>query len=167
MIVIGIDPGKSGGLVVINSDEVIPEKKVSLHKCPSSTHGMSAILRQAKSSAWIDEQDIHIAIEKVWAFPTDARSSAFKFGVNYGMWLGIIGSLNLPFMEVPPQTWMKAYEKLPKDKKERKKAIKDIATNILHDMFDNKQRVTYAVSDAALIALWCLERKKSYAIDER
>ena len=167
MIVIGIDPGKSGGLVIINSSEVIPEKKVSLHKCPSSTNGMSAILRQAKSSAWIDEQDIHIAIEKVWAFPTDARSSAFKFGVNYGMWLGIIGSLNLPFMEVPPQTWMKAYDPLPKEKKDRKKAIKDIAIDMLSDMFNNEQRVTYAVSDAALIALWCLERKKHCEMDER
>ena len=153
MIVIGIDPGKSGGLVVINND------KVSLHKCPSSTNGMSAILRQAKSSAWIDEQDIHIAIEKVWAFPTDARSSAFKFGVNYGMWLGIIGSLNLPFMEVPPQTWMRAYDTLPKDKKDRKKAIKDIAIDMFNDMFNYNKRITYAVSDAALIALWCLERK--------
>ena len=159
MIVIGIDPGKSGGLVIINSDEVIPEKKVFMHKCPSSTNGMSAILRQAKSSAWIDEQDIHIAIEKVWAFPTDARSAAFKFGVNYGMWLGIIGSLNIPFMEVPPQTWMKAYDPLPKDKKDRKKAIKDIAIDMFNDMFNYNKRITYAVSDAALIALWCLERK--------
>ena len=155
MIVIGIDPGKSGGLVVIKGD------KVSLHKCPKSTHAMSVILRQAKADAWIDEHNIHIAIEKVWAFPTDARSSAFKFGVNYGMWLGIIGSLNLPFMEVPPQTWMKSYNPLPKDKKDRKKAIKDIAIDMLRDMFNNEQRVTYAVSDAALIALWCLERKKN------
>ena len=154
MIVVGIDPGKSGGLVVIKDD------KVSLHKCPKSTHAMSAILRQAKADAWIDEHDIYIAIEKVWAFPTDARSAAFKFGVNYGMWLGIIGSLNLPFMEVPPQTWMKAYNPLPKEKKQRKKAIKDIAIDMLRDMFNNEQRVTYAVSDAALIALWCLERKK-------
>ena len=155
MIVIGIDPGKSGGLVVIKGD------KVSLHKCPKSTHAMSVILRQAKADAWIDEHNIHIAIEKVWAFPTDARSSAFKFGVNYGMWLGIIGSLNLPFMEVPPQTWMKSYNPLPKDKKDRKKAIKEIAIDMLRDMFNNEQRVTYAVSDAALIALWCLERKKN------
>ena len=155
MIVIGIDPGKSGGLVVIKGDEV------SLHKCPKSTHAMSAILRQAKADAWIDEHNIHIAIEKVWAFPTDARSSAFKFGVNYGMWLGILGSLNLPMMEVPPQTWMRSYDPLPKDKGERKKAIKDIAINMLRDMFNNEQRVTYAVSDAALIALWCLERKSN------
>ena len=155
MIVIGIDPGKSGGLVVIKKN------KVSLYKCPKSPHEMSSILRQARADAWIDEHSIHIAIEKVWAFPTDARSSAFKFGVNYGMWLGIIGSLNLPFMEVPPQTWMKSYSPLPKDKKDRKKAIKDIAIDMLRDMFNNEQRVTYAVSDAALIALWCLERKRN------
>jgi hypothetical protein len=156
MIAVGIDPGKSGGLVKIHSIQ----NECSMHKCPSSTQEMASLLRTAKNSAFVDNLPILVAIEKVHAFPTDARSAAFKFGMNYGMWLGIIGALNIPLIEVTPQMWMKSYAPLPKIKQERKKKIKEIATEIFEDVYSNENRVTYAVSDAALIALWCLERGK-------
>jgi hypothetical protein len=156
MIAVGIDPGKSGGLVKIHSRN----NECSMHKCPSTTQEMASLLRTAKNSAFVDNLPILVAIEKVHAFPTDARSAAFKFGMNYGMWLGIIGALNIPLIEVTPQMWMKSYAPLPKIKQERKKKIKEIATEIFEDVYSNENRVTYAVSDAALIALWCLERGK-------
>ena len=156
MIAVGIDPGKSGGLVKIHSRNY----ECSLHKCPSTTQEMSSLLRSSKNSAFVDNLPIFVAIEKVHAFPTDARSAAFKFGMNYGMWLGIIGALNIPVIEVAPQTWMKSYAPLPKEKQERKRKIKEIATEIFSEVYNNENRITYAVSDAALIALWCLERCK-------
>jgi|TARA_R110000787_G_scaffold32717_1_gene86439 hypothetical protein len=156
MIAVGIDPGKSGGLVKIHSRNY----ECSMHKCPDTTEGMSSLLKNAKDSAFKDNLPILVAIEKVHAFPTDARSSAFKFGMNYGMWLGIIGSLNIPLIQVTPQMWMKSYAPLPKIKQERKKKIKEIATEIFEDVYNNEKRITYAISDAALIALWCLERGK-------
>ena len=154
MIAVGIDPGKSGGLVKIHSRNY----ECSLHKCPSTTQEMASLLRTAKHSAFVDNLPILVAIEKVHAFPTDARSSAFKFGMNFGMWLGIIGALSIPVIKVAPQTWMKSYAPLPKDKQERKRKIKEIATEIFSEVYNNENRITYAVSDAALIALWCLER---------
>ena len=156
MIAVGIDPGKSGGLVTIHSKN----NECSMHKCPSTTQEMASLLRTAKNSAFVDNLPILVAIEKVHAFPTDARSAAFKFGMNYGMWLGIIGALNIPLIEVTPQMWMKSYAPLPKIKQERKRKIKEIATEIFEDVYNNENRITYAVSDAALIALWCLERSK-------
>jgi len=132
-----------------------------MYKCPRSTVEMSSILRSARNTAWIQEDKIVVAIEKVWAFPTDARSAAFKFGVNYGQWLGIIGSLNLPYMEVIPKVWMSSYDPVPKDKKERKQYLKDTCITMYKDMFLYDKNITYAVSDAALIALWCLERKSN------
>ena len=156
MIAVGIDPGKSGGLVKIHSRNY----ECSMHKCPDTTEGMSSLLKNAKDSAFKDNLPILVAIEKVHAFPTDARSSAFKFGMNYGMWLGIIGSLNIPLIQVTPQMWMKSYAPLPKIKQERKKKIKEIATEIFEDVYNNEKRITYAISDAALIALWGLERGK-------
>ena len=156
MIAVGIDPGKSGGLVTIHSKN----NECSMHKCQSTTQEMASLLRTAKNSAFADNLPILVAIERVHAFPTDARSAAFKFGMNYGMWLGIIGSLNIPLIEVTPQMWMKSYAPLPKIKQERKRKIKEIATEIFEDVYNNENRITYAVSDAALIALWCLERGK-------
>jgi len=160
MIVVGIDPGKNGGIVVINDGENTNDSpSVEMHKCPPSSVGMSDILTKARNIAWSQQDRIVVAIEKVWAFPTDARSAAFKFGVNYGMWLGIIGSLNISFMEVPPKVWMSSYAPVPKDKKERKQYLKDTCITMYKDIFLYDKNVTYAVSDAALIALWCLERK--------
>jgi len=162
MIIAGIDPGKNGGIVILNdSEETKDAPMAQMYKCPRSTVEMSSILRSARNTAWIQEDKIVVAIEKVWAFPTDARSAAFKFGVNYGQWLGIIGSLNLPYMEVIPKVWMSSYDPVPKDKKERKQYLKDTCITMYKDMFLYDKNVTYAVSDAALIALWCLERKSN------
>ena len=162
MIVVGIDPGKNGGIVVINDGENTNDSpSVEMHKCPPSSVEMANILTKARNTAWVQQDRIVVAIEKVWAFPTDARSAAFKFGVNYGMWLGIIGSLNLAYMEVIPKTWMSSYDPIPKEKKQRKQYLKDTCITMYKDMFMYDKNITYAVSDAALIALWCMERKKN------
>ena len=117
MIVIGIDPGKSGGIVIIKDNENINQSSmIEMYKCPKSPIEMSSILRSARNTAWVENDKIVVAIEKVWAFPTDARSAAFKFGVNY-------------------------------------------CITMYKDMFLYDKNITYAVSDAALIALWCIERK--------
>ena len=145
MIAVGIDPGKSGGLVKIHSIN----NECSMHKCPSTTQEMASLLRTAKNTAFIDNLPILVAIEKVHAFPTDARSAAFKFGMNYGMWLGIIGALNIPLIEVTPQMWMKSYAPLPKIKQERKAKLKKIAQEFCPDI-----RVTLQTCDAFLISLY-------------
>jgi len=151
MIIIGIDPGASGGVAVYDEDE----HALYTHKCPDNTKAMAAIINSAKARSWIDDQQLMCAIEKVHAFPTDARSSAFKFGVNFGKWLGILGSLNVSTIEVTPQTWMKDFQPLPKIKKDRKNELKRIAS----EMFP-ENKITLSTSDAALIAAWCLEYNK-------
>ena len=120
-----------------------------MHKCPREPIGMASIISSASNSAYIEGEKIKAVIEKVWAFPTDTRSSSFKFGTNYGMWKGILASYNIPCTEVPPQTWMKEYQPLPKIKTERKRMLKLIAQEKFPD-----NKVTLHTSDAALIALW-------------
>jgi hypothetical protein len=142
-MIIGIDPGKSGGVVITSTS------KTSMHKCPSEPTGMASIIASAKNTAHIEGEKIEAFIEKVWAFPTDTRSSSFKFGTNYGMWIGILASNNISYTEVVPQVWMKEYQPLPKIKKERKNMLKQIA----QEKFPT-HRVTLNTSDAALIALW-------------
>ena len=151
MIIIGIDPGASGGVAVYDEDA----HDLFTHKCPDNTKAMTAIINSAKARSWIDDQQLMCAIEKVHAFPTDARSSAFKFGVNFGKWLGILGSLNVPTIEVTPQSWMKDFQPLPKIKRDRKNELKRIAS----EMFP-ENKITLSTSDAALIAAWCLEYNK-------
>ena len=142
MIVIGIDPGKSGAIAVW--DEGI-DKAI---KCPDSPEKMANIF-----SSIITNDKIVAYIEQVHAFPTDARSSAFKFGRNYGEWLGVLGTLRIKTVFVTPQKWMKYYKEkfnmaLPKDKQQRKRKLKEIAANY------TDKKVTLYNADAILIAVY-------------
>ena len=142
MIVIGIDPGKSGAIAVW--DEGI-DKAI---KCPDSPEKMANIF-----SSIITNDKIVAYIEQVHAFPTDARSSAFKFGKNYGEWLGVLGTLRIKTVHVTPQKWMKHYKEkfnmaLPKDKQQRKRKLKEIAARY------TDKKVTLYNADAILIAVY-------------
>ena len=125
--IIGIDPGANGAITFTNSKN----KKLYIHKCHPSISGRVVIVEMAKNA--FKEDNIVAYIEKVHAMPHDGRSSLFKFGVNYGVWLGILASKQIPTIEVSPQKWMKFWqdkieEKLPKVKKDRKNKLKEIAS---------------------------------------
>tara|TARA_Y100000310_G_C20677007_1_gene813674 strand:- start:926 stop:1378 length:453 start_codon:yes stop_codon:yes gene_type:complete len=143
LTVVGIDPGKSGGIAIISEDKVLA------YKTPNTPHKMADIVRTVVNTANIDGDRIKVYIENVWAFPTDTRSSAFKFGMNYGMWFGILGTFKLPMIKITPQTWMKGYAPLPKIKKERKAMLKEIAQEMFPEL-----KVTYSTADAILIAVY-------------
>jgi len=85
-------------------------------------------------------------LEKVHAFPTDARSSAFKFGTNYGVWMGILESNNIEYELVMPRKWQKDFN-LPKIKKERKQELKTIAKCFY-------EKATLYTADAICMAVW-------------
>ena len=153
--IIGIDPGKSGAIALWDEgiDKVI--------KCPPNVNDMSKAILSIVNTGWLDNgiyfpsrKNKTIAyIERVHAFPTDGRSSAFKFGVNYGQWLGILSTLNIETVLVTPQKWMKYWKekfniKLPKDKQQRKRKLKEIAAQY------TDKKVTLYNADAILIAVY-------------
>ena len=152
--VIGIDPGASGALSYTNSKEI----DVRSQKCHESISYRNIGLNIV-TTAYADEK-IVAYIEKVHAMPHDGRSSLFKFGVNYGCWLGLLNSKightprNLKqIVEVSPQKWMKFWEnkigeKLPKVKKDRKNKLKEIASNY------TSEKVTLWNADAILITMY-------------
>jgi len=117
--IIGIDPGASGAL----SKMLIGKNTVASYKCPTDIKDRVLVLQDGLRK----NVETCAYIEKVHAMPHDGRSSLFKFGVNYGAWLGILHSNNEinEIVQVSPQKWMKFWQdyyniKLPKIKKERK-----------------------------------------------
>ena len=148
MIIIGIDPGAKGGVAIY--DEA--KHKMILHKCPETPKEMAAIINTAK----VKDKNVFCVIEKVHAFPTDARSSAFKFGCNFGKWLGILGAYDIPTLEVTPQVWMRPLQPLSKIKRERKNELKQIAINLFPE-----NKITLSTSDAALMVVWYVNNEKN------
>jgi hypothetical protein len=139
--IIGIDPGKNGGIARITKTTKTQELWTA-HRCPKTIKEMVVILKMFNHSS----PKPKCFLESVHAFPTDGRSSAFKFGMNFGIWQGILSALDIETILVTPQRWQKPYE-LSKIKKERKHQLKEIAIE------RSGLKVTLNTADAICIAI--------------
>ena len=94
-------------------------------------------------------------IESVHSMPGQGVKSTFTFGTNYGMWLGILASLQVPYIQVSPTKWMNIYGPRPKDKTARKNYLKHLAQQRYP-----KLPITLATADAILLAHYCFTTYK-------
>ena len=116
MIIVGIDPGITGGVAVLYSrrgmvdavnlyDTPVEQKKKAngKNKTEYLPSLMAGILRDYVNS----RQDAHAFIEQVSAMPGQGVTSMFGFGKGYGIWIGILAALGIPYTFVTPQSWKK------------------------------------------------------------
>ena len=142
---IGIDPGKKGGIAATTG-------KLSIcSKCPDTVADMVVLL---KALLDIDTKPMCV-IESVHSMPGQGVKSTFTFGTNYGMWLGILASLQVPYIQVSPTKWMNIYGPRPKDKTARKNYLKHLAQQRYP-----KLPITLATADAILLAHYCFTTYK-------
>ena len=145
MLIIGIDPGKSGCAVAI---DVATRKVVDV--CRFSKETPSEI------DNWLEDlrtqgryRDCFAYLEKVGAMPNQGVSSTFAFGEAVGLVRGLLLGNGIGFAEVRPQAWQKALGvKKQATKAELKKTMQALAWQ-LHPETDPK---TIDVADAVLIA---------------
>ena len=144
---IGIDPGKSGGLMVIDETG-----KVEAYKCPDKVFDMSVLFKISIGNTAPDK--VNLLMERVWARPSNATRAAFTYGVNYGQWLGIAASLEVKTYTELPLNWMKWFG-CPKGmiSRDRKNWLKDKAK----ELYPNIKKITLATSDAILIGHYAKE----------
>ena len=144
---IGIDPGKGGGIAMINSKGIM-----KAYKCPDSTDDMSLLFKILIGNT--APTKVMLLMERVWARPTNAVRAAFSYGVNYGQWLGIAATNEVRMNTVIPATWIQNVG-CPKALKKnvRKKWLKDKA----RELYPKVNKLTLATSDAILIAHYAKE----------
>tara|TARA_R110002020_G_scaffold118349_2_gene270574 strand:+ start:2619 stop:3095 length:477 start_codon:yes stop_codon:yes gene_type:complete len=142
---IGIDPGKSGGVTMIQG------KKIKTYKCPQRTEDMSILfsLLIGDSSSY----DVKLLMERVWARPNNAVRSAFAYGVNYGQWMGIIACHEVPLQTCLPNQWI-SYYKCDKnlEYQERKRWLKEKAKSLYPNL-----NITLTTADSILIADYAMK----------
>lgn len=92
---IGIDPGKTGAMAVLEGS-VLRIWKFSTWK------QMYSILIQVR------DEDCTVALEKVHAFKGQGVTSSFSFGASYGGWISILEGLGISYQLIPPQRWQKS-----------------------------------------------------------
>ncbi|MCT7992537.1 hypothetical protein [Laspinema olomoucense] len=98
---IGIDPGITGAVAIINSSKIqlidSPIFQIKTKKKPDIA-GYYQILKQYT-------EDSTAIIEEVHAMPGQGGVSGFNFGTAFGIWIGILAALEIPYEFVSPQKW--------------------------------------------------------------
>src|SRR3972149_544176 len=100
MIIVGIDPGMSGGIAVMAYDDI-----PIAYKMPETERDIYDILEAVGCEA---SEPIAVFLESVHSMPGQGVASSFKFGRGYGFLRGAITALKYPLYDVTPQKWQKA-----------------------------------------------------------
>jgi hypothetical protein len=138
MIIVGIDPGLSGGISIYDK-----KNGHRAFKMPETTQDITMILKSVQEGS---NGDLKIFLEHVHAMPGNGASSAWKFAQNFGEIRGVVTALQIPFEMVSPMKWMKVFRQMPKDKADRKKKLKSLAQELYPEL-----KATLNTADAILI----------------
>jgi Holliday junction resolvasome RuvABC endonuclease subunit len=165
VIFVGIDPGLTGGIAVI--DEKTTPIYVGAFKAVAgefSAHAFADMLnaiRQVNPVMILSNTRIVVGVEKVHSMPGQGVSSSFKFGNTYGKIQGVLAAKHIPFELITPQAWtrvMLAGE--PKD--DKKNRGKNVAQRLWPELSlrenERCRTVHSGMADALLIAEY-LRRK--------
>lgn len=138
---IGIDPGSTGGIVVLNEFCNVVEA-IKMPDTPLD------ILDFLKGVCYM--RSCSALIERVHGMPGMGGSSMFTFGENFGYLQMAMLALSIPFEDHTPQKWMKYYQ-MKRAKEESKTDWKNRLKQKAQQLFPDV-KVTLAISDALLIA---------------
>lgn len=147
--IMGIDPGS-----VSAAFAVIPwDLDGGLDAAVASHMPVADRMVDGRAFAYVvrERKPSHAAIERVNAFPGQGVSSSFRFGVGYGIIMGVLASAHVQIVDVAPGVWKKHF-RLDSDKeKARALAIKRFPN------VDLRLKKDAGRAEALLIALWLRE----------
>ena len=158
MRVIGIDPGLSGAIAILEDNKVL-----QIFDMPVMAEGKKN-KRQLNSAQLVNiikdntqgSEEKAVVVEQVNAMPGQGVTSMFNFGQTFGAIKGICAALNLPIFFVRPTKWKKHFELINSSKdSSRTKAIEMYPS--LSNQLSKKKDVNK--SDAILIARFFSETR--------
>ena len=144
--IIGIDPGASGALVILENDIPIEWSIMPTYKVGSATR-----VNAAEVAIFMDRgiEIEHVYVELVHAMPSQGVTSMFNFGHSCGTVMGVIATLGYAHTMVTPQAWKKAAGLMGTDKD----AARARAIQLWPSWTDlSAKGKGQALADAALIA---------------
>jgi crossover junction endodeoxyribonuclease RuvC len=145
-MIVGIDPGASGALVLLEDGIPIEWTLMPTYKVGTATRvHASEVAHFLEWGKYVD----HVFIEQVHAMPGQGVTSMFNFGHSCGTVVGVVGALGYPHTMVQPQKWKKAAGLSGTDKD----AARSRAIQLWPQWKDLAQKGKgQAFADAALIA---------------
>lgn len=136
---IGIDPGKSGALCIINDDGVVavPYDRVDYIEMLSG----------------VDAENSVCCLERVSAMPGQGVTSMFSFGENFGFLQGVLETLHIPYELVRPQKWKKEFS-ITADKNSSVDVCKRLLPSLSLKKTDRCKKDDDGLAEAALMAIY-------------
>ena len=157
MIFIGIDPGLSGGIAVIDELGIVQPDGVV--KMPPTEADLLTFL--GRFSAIKEGMQPRAVLERVSSSPQMGVVSAFTFGRGVGALKMALVAESIPYDEVPPSKWQAAMSVLDKRAKGRLgKRDKNISKRRAQQLFP-RVTVTHATADALLLAEYCRRTERA------
>ena len=151
MRIIGIDPGLSGGIAILDDLKIF-----DIYDMPIMSEGKknknqlnSAQLVNIIRKNLIPDGDTFLIVEQVSAMPGQGVTSMFNFGQTFGSIKGICAALNLPIFFVRPAKWKKHFDLINSSKDASRTKVIEMYPSI-SSRLSRKKDVNKA--DAILIA---------------
>ena len=120
MIIIGIDPGITGAISVLENKQVIEvydtptmidgkKNKRQVNGAEVTNIFKKVIKENLDKSDGRNEDEVKVVVEHVNAMPGQGVTSMFNFGQSFGVIKGICAALKLPIYFVRPTKWKKHF----------------------------------------------------------
>ncbi len=138
---IGIDPGKHGGIAVLDASGTV----IEVAKMPETPQDLLSFLSRHKEGSVC-------TLERVGGMPGNGGSAMFNFGKGYGHLQMALIALEIPTEDVTPNKWEKTYQLGSSGKfgkTEWKNRLKAKAQQLFPSL---GKKITLATCDALLIA---------------
>ena len=145
-MIAAIDPGMKGAIALLYNDNTLyVEDMPTLDK---------AVNGAALANLFREFPPTHVWLEATNSFGM-GRQSAYNFGKGVGVMHGVMATLEIPYTQVSPAKWKKAYG-LSRDKD----ASRAAATRLFPAYADKfKRKKDDGRAEAALMALWAKQKE--------
>lgn len=150
--IVGIDPGKSGGIVALTNGKITDLTKMP--QTPIDLVNHFYFLGFPNQPIGVKS---YVIIENVHSMPSDSSKGAFTFGRNVGQIEGVLASFGIEAIKVEPKKWQLFFD-LHREKGEAKYAYKGrLRDRALEDCPISspfRKKLRRETADAYLIARW-------------
>lgn len=167
---LGIDPGLTGAVALIQPDGAVrfwdtPFLRIeskSAHKTAAGNTPVRTVYDRLAMAGIISaanitgEGGITAVIESVHAMPKQGVSSVFKFGMGFGIWLGVLAALHIPHELVDPRRWTTSLLKdMPKGDEAAVIRAGELYPAVAGELRSPRGRLLLGRADALLLAHFC------------
>ena len=158
MKVVGIDPGLSGAISILENNKVL-----RIFDMPVMAEGKKN-KRQLNSAQLVNiikenistKEEVAVVVEQVNAMPGQGVTSMFNFGQTFGAIKGVCAALDLPIFFVRPSKWKKHFDLINSSKDSSRTKVIEMYPSLSSQLAKKKD---VNKSDAILIARFYYETR--------